>query len=390
MKNRLKILATLITVAIGATFVSGCGNTGKSSGSSKADSKEIVIGAVAPLTGDIATFGKSSEEALKLLEEQVNKEGILGGKKIKFSIQDDENDPTKSANAVQKLIDDDVVAIIGPVSSKCAMSAGPVATKEKTLMMTSTATNPKVTTEGGEYVYRACFIDPFQGTILAKFASGDLKAKTAAIVYDKGNDYTVGLAEYFEKGFKAAGGTIVDSELYTGGDTDFKTQLTKIKDKNPDVILLPDYYSSVGLIAKQARELGITAAFLGADGWDSPELYKIAGDSINGGYFTNHYSPDDKSPKVVDFVSAYKSKYNGKTPDALACLAYDGGALVIEAIKKAGSADKEAIKEAMKTLETEVVSGKVKFDKDRNPIKSIVVLKVNKDKQEYVKTVAPD
>jgi branched-chain amino acid transport system substrate-binding protein len=387
MKNKLKILSALVTVVMGATFISGCG---KGSSSNKADSNEIVIGAVVPLTGDVATYGKSSEEALKLVEEQVNKEGILGGKKIKFSMQDDENDPTKSANAMQKLIDDDVVAVIGPLSSKCAMSAAPIATKEKTLMMTATATNPKVTTEGGEYVFRGCFTDPFQGTILAKFASTDLKAKTAAILYDKGNDYTVGLADYFEKGFKAAGGTIIESELYTGGDTDFKTQLTKIKDKNPDVILIPDYYSTVGLIAKQARELGITAAFLGADGWDSPELYKIAGDAINGGYFTNHYSPDDKSPKVVEFVNAYKAKYNGKVPDALACLTYDGASLVVEAIKKAGTTDREAIKNAMTTLEAQVVSGKVKFDKDRNPIKSIVVLKVNKDKQEYVKTVAPD
>jgi branched-chain amino acid transport system substrate-binding protein len=386
MKKNLKVLSTLITVVMGTTLLAGCGSTG----AGKASKDEIAIGAVLPLTGDIATYGKSSQEALSILEEKVNKEGLLDGKKIKFVIQDDENDPTKSANAVQKLIDDDVVAVIGPIASKCAMSAGPIATKEKTLMMSSTATNPKVTTEGGEYVFRACFIDPFQGTILSKFASEDLKAKTAAIIYDKSNDYTVGLSEYFEKGFKAAGGTVVDTELYTAGDTDFKTQLTKIKDKNPDVILLPDYYSTVGLIAKQARELGITSQFLGADGWDSPELYSIAGDAINGGYFTNHYSPEDKSQKVVDFVKEYKAKYDGKTPDAFACLAYDGASLVIEAIKKAGSADREAIKNNMKTLEADIVSGHIKFDADRNPIKSIVVLKVNKDKQEYVKTVAPN
>jgi branched-chain amino acid transport system substrate-binding protein len=390
MKSKLKVLATLISVVMGTTLLGGCGAAKGTSGSAGSKSDEIKIGVVAPLTGEVATYGKSTEESVKLLEEQINKDGILGGKKIKFILQDDENDPTKSANAAQKLIDDDVVALVGWPTSKCAMAAGAVATKEKTVMVASAATNPKVTTQGGEYVYRACFTDTFQGEIMAKFSIEDLKAKTAAIIYDKGSDYSVGLAEFYEKGFKANGGTVVDSEMFTTGDTDFKTQLTKIKEKNPDVLVLADVYSSVGLMAKQARDLGITAQFVGGDGWDSPELYKIAGEAIDGGYFTNHYSADADTQSVKDYVAAYKAKYNGKVPDSFGCVAYDAAKLVIEAIKKAGNTDKEAIKTAMSSLETDVVSGHIKFDKDRNPIKSIVALKMNKGKQEYVKTVQPN
>jgi branched-chain amino acid transport system substrate-binding protein len=384
MKKSLKVLSLLISTVMAIAVFSGC--TKKTSGGADG---VINIGAVLPLTGPIATFGESSRKALLLFEEQVNEKGGVLGKKIKFHFEDDENKPANSANLAQKLIDENkVVGLIGSVASSCSIAMGPIATQNKIPMITGTSTNPAVTTTGGEYVFRACFIDPFQGTVVAKFALDELKATKAAILYDNGNDYTVGLAEFFEKGFKA-GGTVLASERYNTGDTDFRAQLTRIKALEPEVLFLPDYYSTVGLITKQAKELGIEAVFLGADGWDSAELYSIAGDSINGGYFSNHYSPDDDSPEVQNFLADFAKKYNNEVPDALAVLAYDAATLMIEAIKKANSSEPEAIKNALIGMEATLVSGTVKIDADRNPVKSAVILQVNDGKFDFVKKVNP-
>lgn len=394
MKKGIKALCAVTTILMGLTLMSGCAKKGTETGGQTASGGDIVIGAVLPLTGDISTFGQSSKEALELLQEEVNKAGGINGKNVKFKFGDDQNQPSISPTVGQKLIDEGAVALIGSVASKCSIALGPVATQNKIPMLTSMSTNPKVTTDGGEYVFRACFIDPFQGTVLAKFATTDLKAKKAAILYDVSNDYSKGLAEFFEKGFKAAGGEVVASATYNNGDTDFKAQLTKIKATNPDVLLLPDYYNTVGVITKQAKELGLTATFLGGDGWDSADLTKVAGDSINGGYFSNHYSPEDTSTEVTSFLKAYGEKYKGKdgkalVPDALAALAYDAGKIMVEAIKSAGSTDGTKIKDALKASNVKAVTGTITFDKDRNPVKDAVMIKVDGGKMSFVKKVTP-
>lgn len=374
-----KLVSTALCMIMAASVLGGCG---------KKDAGTIKIGAVLPLTGDVATFGQSTKNGIQLAVDETNKKGGILGKKIETVYEDDQNTPSSSANAGQKLINNDnVIALIGSVTSKCSIALGPIANESKIPMITSDSTNPKVT-QAGEYVFRACFIDPFQGTVLAKYATEDLKAKKAAALYDVGNDYCKGLAEFFQDGFTKAGGKMVASLTYNTGDQDFNAQLTKIKDLNPDVILLPDYYNTVGLIAKQARALGIKATFLGGDGWDSPDLFKVGGDAVNGGYFSNHYSPDDTSAKVVEFRKNYEAKY-GKTPDALAALAYDGAIIMFSAIQKAGSTDGAKIKDALKATNLQVVSGTVTFDKDRNPIKDAVIIKTQDGKQIFVKKVKP-
>lgn len=383
-----KGLALLLCVAMVAVLFTGCQPASKGGGSAAA-SDVIKIGAVFPMTGDVATFGASSKNAVELAVAEINSKGGVSGKQVQVIYEDDQNTPANSANAIQKLISNDkVCAVIGSVSSKCSIAMGPIATQSKIPMITSTSTNPKVTTDGGEYVFRACFIDPFQGTVIAKFATENLKAKKAAVLFDVGNDYSKGLAEYFKAGFEKLGGQVVAYESYNTGDQDFNAQLTKIKPSNPDVILLADYYNTVGLIAKQARAQGITATFLGGDGWDSADLYKVGGDAIDGGYFSNHYSADDTAPAVVEFRKTYEAKYGG-TPDALAALAYDAAKILFAAIEKAGSTDGAKIKDALKATDGDFVSGHVTFDENRNPIKSAIMIKVVKDKYEFAGKVNP-
>jgi branched-chain amino acid transport system substrate-binding protein len=260
-------------------------------------------------------------------------------------------------------------------------------------MMTPTSTNPKVTVgEDGkrkEYVFRACFIDPFQGTVAAKFARDSLGAERAAVMFDVGNDYSKGLAEFFRSAFEERGGEVVAYESYAKDDVDFSALLTKLKQQQPDVLFIPDYYNKVGLIAKQARQAGLTAQLLGGDGWDSPEMLKIAGEAIYGGYFTNHYSPDDPRPEVQDWVNKYQAKY-GQRPDALATLGHDAALLLIEALRRAERPEPKQIRDAMAQIrDFPCVSGSITFDEDGNPIKSAAVLQYTADGQRYVATVAP-
>ncbi|ADO82202.1 ABC transporter substrate-binding protein [Ilyobacter polytropus] len=380
MKKIVKILGVLgMIMALAA-----CG------GKKEEEASVIKIGSILPLTGDIATFGESSKNGLLILQDEVNEAGGINGKKIEFLFEDDENKPASSASVAQKLINNDkVVAIIGSIASKCSIAVGPIATQSKIPMITPTSTNPKVTTQGGEYVFRACFIDPFQGKILAKFSAEDLKAKKAAVLYDVANDYSKGLAEFFQKGFEEAGGEVVSVETYNTGDSDFNAQLTKINALKPEVLLLPDYYNTVGLIAKQARSTGIDAIFLGGDGWDSPDLFTVGGDAVDGGYFTNHYSPEDTSPEVVAFKEAYEARFES-VPSAFSALSYDAGKILVAAIEKAGSTDGEKIKEALKATDITAVSGKVKYDADRNPIKGAVILKTEAGKQKFFKKINID
>lgn len=375
-----------------ALMLAGCGQKNEApkqqSGTSAPAEKVIKIGFIGPLTGDVKTFGESTKNAFLLALEQAGMK--VGDYKIEYHIADDRNDPTEAVNVADKLISQDKVqAIVGSVTSKTTIPISELANAKKVVQITSTATNPKVTVDGGkrkEFVFRACFIDPFQGKVAAKFARDNLKAKTAAILYDQGNDYTKGLAEVFKQNFEALGGQIVAFEAYAQQDQDFSAVLTNIAAKNPDILYLPDYYQKVSLIGKQARAKGIKAVFLGGDGWDSPELDFAA---MEGGYFTNHYSPEDPRPEVQKWVQQYKAKYNA-VPDALATLAYDATNLLLNAIKTANSNDAVKIKEALQaTKDFAGVSGKITFDANGDPVKSAAILQIKGGKQVYVTTVNP-
>ncbi|MFO7676358.1 MAG: ABC transporter substrate-binding protein [bacterium] len=354
----------------------------------------IKVGVIVPLTGDIKTFGESVRNGVLLAFEEANSAGGVNGRQIQAIVSDDKNDPMEASNAGAKLIDmDGVVVVLGSVSSKCSVPLSDKCQVAGIPMITPTSTNPKVTVgEDGRrknLVFRACFIDPFQGRVAAKFARDSLMALTAAVMFDVGNDYSKGLAEFFRAAFEERGGRIVAYESYAKDDVDFSAVLTKIKQQGSDVLFIPDYYNKVGLIAKQARQLGMRSTLLGGDGWDSPEMLPIAGDAIHGGYFTNHYSPDDPRPEVQEWVAKYKARH-GQAPDALATLGYDAALLLIEALKNTEKQEPEAIREAFQAIKDfPCVSGSISFDEWGNPIKSAAVLQYTEAGQRYVATVTP-
>ena len=352
--------------------------------------KETVkIGVITPLTGDVKTYGESTKNSFLIAFEEYSKKGKYT---IVPVIADDKNDPTEGANAALKLITQDkVAAIVGPLTSKVAIPVSEIANRYKVPMITGTATNPKVTISDGKrkpYVFRTCYTDNFQGSVAANFALRDLRAKTAAVLYDVGNDYSKGLAEFFRTTF-AKGGTITAFESYQKDDVDFSALITKVAMKKPEVIYIPDYYNKVALMAKQIREKGLKGTLLGGDGWDSPELYKIAGNAINGGYYTNHYSADRKDPVTQGFIKKYKEKH-GAVPDALGALAYDASMILFKTIDAAKSPNADEIIKGLSHLKNfKGVTGNITFDKNGDVIKSVVILKIDKDKSRYVTTIEP-
>ncbi|NJD61835.1 MAG: ABC transporter substrate-binding protein [Deltaproteobacteria bacterium] len=355
--------------------------------------REIKIGLITPLTGDVKTFGESVKNAFEIAVDEANRAGGVAGMKIVPVVVDDKNDPTEASNAANLLIHQQKVrAIIGSVTSKTTIPVSDLAQSGKIPTISPSATNPKVTVADGKrktYMFRACFIDPFQGKVMAKFARESLFKDRAAVLYDASNDYSKGIAEYFSDAFTLMGGKVAAFESYGKDDVDFSALLTKVKASDADVLFLPDYYNKVGLIAKQAREKGIRAALIGPDGWDSPDLVKVAGDAIEGGYFSNHYSPDDTRPEVVAWVKKYKDKF-GQTPDALGTLAYDATNLMLEAIRKANSDDPAKIREALASIKGfKGVTGESAMDENGNAVKSAVILQMVNGKQKFVKGVSP-
>lgn len=386
-KRMKRIFAFALCFVFLSTCLMGCAP--KKNNNSHEDGNIIKIGAVFPLSGGVATFGISSQNAINLAVKEWNDKGGIDGKQIKIIYKDDENKPANSAKAVENLIsEDNVVAVMGSASSKCSIAMGSIATANKVPMISPNSTSPKVTVDGGEYVFRACFLDLFQGTALAKFAVYNLNAQRAAILFDMGNDYSKGLAEFFQQDFENLGGEIVAFESYNTGDRDFTAQILKLKETKPDVILLADYYNPVGIIAKQAREKGISGTFLGGDGWDSSELYKIGGEAMNGSYFSNHYSVGEQTKVGNSFREKFVKTYNTQ-PDAFAALSYDASYILFSAIEKAGSLNGAKIKDSLKATDMEVVSGRILFDENRNPIKGAVIEKVLKDKMEFVTRIDP-
>lgn len=374
--KKVVVLGLIIAIVAMASFVG-------------AASEPIKIGANYEVTGGVATFGTACVNSTKLYFDAINKKGGVLGRQLELVVADNKSDAGESASAAKKLISQDkVVALVGPVTSKNCLSAAPIAQDAKIPMITPTGTNPAVTLVG-DYIFRACFIDDFQGTVMANFARKKLKAKTAAIFVDNANDYSKGLAKFFKESFVKSGGQIVIEEAFMAGDKDYRTQLTKIRMKNPDFLYVPAYYQEDGLVAQQARELGINAPIGGGDGWDSPDLIKIAGaKALNKVYFSNHYTPDSTDSFSKAYVKAYSAQYN-MVPDALAALGYDAAIITVEAIKKAKSTDGTKIRNAMASLKVKGVSGLITFDANRNPVKPAVVIELKDGVQKYNSTVKP-
>lgn len=384
-KAKALLSAVVLLVFAAAALLSGCGQQAGTAG----EGKVIKVGVIAPLSGDAKTFGESVKNGVELAVSEL-KDGKVGDFKIQLVTGDDRNDPKEATNLATKMITEDKVnAIIGAVTSKCSIPVSEIAQQYKVLMISPTSTAEKVTVDDRgkrkDYVFRVCFIDPFQGTVAAKFALSDLHAKTAAILYDQGNDYTVGLAEVFKKDFEAGGGKVVAMESYTTQDTDFSAILSKIAPLNPDILYLPDYYQKVSLIAKQARDKGIKATFLGGDGWDSPSIDQAA---MNGGYFTNHYSVSDPSPRVQEWVRKYQAKY-GKQPDAFATLGYEAAQVLFKAIETANSGDPTKLRDTIQNISVEAVTAKISFDKNGNPVKPLAIIQYKDNKQVFVKKITP-
>ncbi len=364
----------------------------------KESSNEIVIGEYGSLTGATATFGQSTKKGIEMAVDAINQSGGVLGKKLRIVIEDDQGKPDEAQTVVTKLINKDgVVAILGEIASSNSLAAAPVCQGSRIPMVSPGSTNPKVTAQG-DYIFRVCFIDPFQGLVMAKFAANTLKLKKVAILRDIKSDYSVGLADFFKANFSKLGGTIATDISYSQGDKDFTAQLTAIKAQNPDGVFVPGYYTEVGLIARQARKLGITVPLMGGDGWDSSKLWEIGGEALNGCYYSNHYSVDDPNLILQKFVKDYKAKYGStgdSLPDAMAALGYDAALVLADAMKRAGSSRPDSVRAALaQTKGFMGVTGNTTLDSNRNAVKPAVVLEVKVDEKGngrnvFKETVAP-
>ena len=383
-----KLFTIILVCCLVAGLALGC------SPSTETKEKVVNLGGIFPMTGASATFGVSSKNAEVMAAEDWNAAGgaMVDGVKttVNVIVEDDQGSPEVGASAAQKLINQDqVIGVIGAVMSKVSLAVAPICQAAGIPEISPTSTNVKVTLVG-DYIFRACFIDPFQGTVMAKYAYETLGVKTAAVLYDNGNDYNKGLAENFKAAFEKLGGKVVAYEAFTDEEktVDYKAQLTTIKAAKPEFLYLPNYYGSAALQLKQAREMGLNVPAGGGDGWDSSKFVEIGGAAVEGGVFSNHFSKDDQAPAVQTFVKAYTAKY-GEAPDALAALAYEATNLFLDAFKKCGSTKGSDIRDAMKNTSFVGISGAYKFDANRDPIKSAVIIKIENGQQKYVATVNP-
>jgi branched-chain amino acid transport system substrate-binding protein len=356
----------------------------------KRDANTIRIGGIFPLSGNVAVYGIEARNGILLAIDEINASGGIDGKNFELIFEDDEGNPEKSVNAYNKLTTrNKAKIIIGSLTSGCTIAITSKAQAQKVVLVAPAATAEAVT-DAGDFIFRACFIDPFQGTVGGIFSANELGAKQAAVLYDNGNDYSVGLKDNFIAAFRQQGGTIVANESYMTGDVDFNAQITKIKAANPDLVYLPDYYNTVALIAKQLRAQGINTPIVGADGWDG--LTENAGDEVLNGYYSNHYAADSTDPKVQNFVKSYQAKF-GTIPVSFAALGYDSMYLIRDAIAAAGSLDSTAVKNALVNIKGSYVTGNLSFDERHNPVKSAVIVEIvkqdNKLTTVYKATVDP-
>ncbi|HEY6192454.1 MAG TPA: ABC transporter substrate-binding protein [Bacteroidota bacterium] len=378
---RFMFLLAAAVALVGIPALPGCGGGG--------GDQEIRIGEYSSLTGTAATFGTSTDKGAKLVVEETNAAGGVLGKQIKLIVEDDQSKPEEAATVVTKLITrDGVKAVVGEVASSRSLAAAPICQSNGVPMVSPSSTNPKVT-QVGDYIFRCCFIDEFQGDVIARFVSGSMKMKKAAILKDVKNEYSVGLAQYFTKSFTNMGGEVVAEQAYSEGDADFKAQLTALKAAKPDIIVVPGYYNEAALIVKQARELNITVPFMGGDGWDSAKLLEIGGAAMEGTFYANHYSTEDTREVVQNFVKKFRAKYN-ETPDAIAALSYDAARILIEAIRRAGTTDGPKLRDAIAaTKDYDGVTGTITLNSERNATKSAVILTIKDGKLVLKETIRP-
>lgn len=387
-----RIFLSLVVLASLLMSFTACVDKSGNTGTTTSGGDTIRIGVYGDTTGATSSFGQSTKNGIALAFEEINAGGGVNGKKLEMVFEDDQGTPEKAKTVISKLINQDkVVAVLGEVASSNSLAAAPVAQEAKIPMITPSSTNPKVT-EVGDYISRVCFIDPFQGSVMAKFAFNTLNAKTAAILGDNSSDYSKGLTQFFEQEFTKLGGKIITKQTYAQKDQDFKAQLTQMRDQKPDVIYVPGYYGEVGIIARQARELGMNQPLLGGDGWDSPELWKLGGVSLKPAYISNHYSADNPAPEIQNFVKNYQAKFN-VAPDSLAALAYDSAKVLADAIKRAGGTDSAKLRDAINSTKNFAgVTGTITLDSNRNAVKSAVVLELNPaaSKFDFETTIYPE
>lgn len=350
---------------------------------------EIFIGEYDSLTGSDATFGLSTNKGVRLAVDEVNAAGGIKGKKVTLITLDDQGRNEEAAAAVTRLItQNQVVAVLGGVASGRTKAAAPIAQAHKIPFVSPASTNPDIT-KIGDYIFRICFIDPFQGLVMSKFARENLKIKKVAVLRDVKNDYSVGLADAFVADFKKRGGEIVTDISYQAGDIDFKAQLTQIRSKSPEAIYVPGYYTEVGLIAQQAHQLGLTIPLMGGDGWDSDKLSEIGKNAVNGNYYSNHYTTESTEPQVTEFIKKFKEKYN-ETPDALAALGYDAARILMGAIEKSPDLTSQSIRDHIaKTHDFKGATGNITLNENRDAVKSAVVIQVEGIKRKYITTITP-
>ncbi len=354
----------------------------------------ILIGHYGSLTGSKATFGKSTDNGIKLAVEEINAAGgvsVAGGpkKKIKLISQDTEGKADQAGTVVTRLITQDkVVALLGEVASGITLAAAPVAQQFGVPMITPSSTNPEVT-QKGDMIFRVCFIDPFQGLACAKFVRNDLKFTKVALLVDQASPYSVGLKQEFVKGFTGLGGKIVSEQAYNEGDSDFNAQLARIRESAPEAIFIPGYYTEVSNIAIQARKLGMNLPLVGGDGWDSEDLAKNAGKAIEGCFYSNHYAPDQPTKEITEFVTKYKKNYGG-TPDGLAALGYDAANILFDSMTRAKSLKGKDLRDAIAaTKGYKAVTGNITIDADRNAVKAAVIVEMKNGVPVYKATVNP-
>jgi branched-chain amino acid transport system substrate-binding protein len=376
---------------LAAALVAGCNKQDGGSNTGGGSTGGVIkIGEFASLTGKEATFGISSHEGTLMAIEEINAAGGVLGKKLELLTEDTQSKAGEPATVVNKLVArDGVVAMLGEVASSRSLEAAPICQQNKIPMVSPSSTNPKVT-ETGDYIFRVCFIDPFQGTVMANFAMKTLKAKKLAVFTDVKSDYSKGLAKFFKEQVAKNGGQIVVELDFNGGDKDFKAQLTSIKAAGPDAVFIPGYYTDAALIAIQAKQLGLNVPLLGGDGWESEKLTEIGKDAVEGHYFSTHYSPEVGSATSKKFVENYKKRWNGKVPDALAACGYDSAIVLVDAMKRAGSAEGPKVREALAaTKDFDAVTGRITLNAQRDAVKSAVILQVKGGKFAYLETVSP-
>ena len=346
-------------------------------GGGAATTGEILIGEYGSLTGSEASFGQETHNAIMMAIDEVNAAGGVNGRKIRILTEDDQSKAEEAANAVTKLItQNNVVAVLGEVASSSSLAAAPICQANRVPMITPSSTNPAVT-EKGDYIFRVCFLDSYQGQSMANYLTNELKMKTAALLIDMRSDYSTGLAQFFEQQFVKNGGRIVARQSYAKGDNDFRSQLTAVRAASPEVIFVPGYYNDIGQIAMQARDLGIQQPFAGGDGWESPKLIDIGGKALEGSFYSTHYFPSDPNPIIQKFVTKYRQQHQ-RTPDGLAALAYDAALIVVDAIRRAGTTDGPKLRDAIAaTKDFQGVTGTITLGPDRNPQgKSMVIVEV--------------